>query len=109
MTKIGPRERSAILLARCVHLGQFQAIQACASKARVRGLSAGDIRLLLAGDVPDDRAMAILVATAWLLLDSHGRLAKDDVSDLKEAGIGKKELREVTAIVGIGSTCLGVW
>ena len=100
MKTIGPRERSAILLARYVHLGQIGGAEAAAFHARMRGVSARDIRSLLAGGVPDDRDLAALVAATWLVLDSKGRLANDDVEDLREAGVERINLLEVIALVG---------
>ncbi len=108
MKRLTPVERSAIMLARSVHLGERAVAEVVARRARLRGLAPRDIAALLDGGVPDDRDLALLVATAWLMLDTGGRLANDDVDDLCDAGVEPLIAAQVAALVGVEPTGPGV-
>jgi len=65
------------------------------------GISEDDIKAIANQEKPSDERLAALVNATWKIQDQKGWLDQDDVSELKALGVGKDEIYEIIAIIGL--------
>jgi alkylhydroperoxidase family enzyme len=96
-----PREQQAVLLTMArYHDSRYDAV-VHARMALDAGLSPDTIERLLAGEaVPDDRLQALVEATLRSC-EERGWLDPETLRDLQERGVGRGELYEIFAFIGM--------
>jgi len=95
------REREAVLLAvsryndchYCTHMHGELAVSA--------GLSRDTVEAINSGGLPSDSRLRVLVQATRLLLDKRGWLDDEDLESLRSKGVGRAELVEINALIGI--------
>jgi alkylhydroperoxidase family enzyme len=96
-----PREQQAVLLTMArYHDSRYDAV-VHARMALDAGLPPAVIERLLAGEaVPDDRLQALVEATLRSC-EERGWLTPETLGDLQERGVGRGELYEIFAFIGL--------
>lgn len=69
--------------------------------SKMAGVPAAEIEAVRRGDLPTSPRLRSLVHAAWLVLDTRGSLGDDNVAALEAEGIGRAQLYEIVAIVGL--------
>jgi uncharacterized peroxidase-related enzyme len=70
-------------------------------KAIAAGLPRETVDTVNSGGLPDDDRLRVLVQATRLLLDKRGWLDDEDLDSLQAKGLGRTELFEINAIIGI--------
>lgn len=96
-----PREQQSIQLA----VSAFNDCGYCQAAHRLGGKMAGiapqDLDAIQKGSLPQDGRLKNLVSATRLLLEKRGFLAEGDLSMLEAAGVGRGELYEIIALIGL--------
>ncbi len=96
-----PREQQAIQLA----VSSYNACGYCQAAHRLGGKMAGiapeDLDAIQKGGLPQDGHLKSLVSATRLLLETRGFLGKDDLATLETAGVGRGQLYEIVALIGL--------
>ncbi len=96
-----PREQQAIQLA----VSSYNACGYCQAAHRLGGKMAGiapeDLNAIQKGDLPGDVRLRNLVSAARLILVRRGFLAEDDLAALEADGVGRAQLYEIVALIGL--------
>jgi AhpD family alkylhydroperoxidase len=72
------------------------------------GLSAEEMRLIVAGRPPADARLGTLLRATELVQTHGGRIAADDLQALESAGINRAQMFEIIALVGLNVITNGV-
>jgi AhpD family alkylhydroperoxidase len=96
-----PDEREAVILA----ISRYNDCHYCTSThamlARRAGLSKEAVDAINRGGLPTEERPRALVQAARLLLDKRGRLDDEDLDRLEADGVGRGELYEINALIGL--------
>jgi AhpD family alkylhydroperoxidase len=68
---------------------------------RGAGVAQAEIELVEKGSLPEDRRLRSLVSATWQVLDTRGWLGASDLANLEAEGIGRAQVYEVVALVGL--------
>jgi AhpD family alkylhydroperoxidase len=68
---------------------------------RGAGVAPAEIDLVEKGALPEDRRFRNLVSATWQVLDTRGWLGASDLANLEAEGVGRAQLYEVVALVGL--------
>jgi uncharacterized peroxidase-related enzyme len=94
-------EREAVFLA----VSRYNDCHYCTSihgkKAIAAGLSPETVDTINSGGLPSDDRLRPLVQATRLLLDKRGWLDDEDLESLRAKGLGRADLFEINAIIGI--------
>jgi alkylhydroperoxidase family enzyme len=96
-----PAEQQAVLLVFSEHYDSRYDGIVHARMALDAGLPPGTIDKLLAGQLPQDDRLRVLVEAARQTCDERGWLDTDTVENLKERGVSRGELYEIFALHGM--------
>jgi len=94
-------EREAVILTVSRYNDCHYCTRTHAFLGREAGLSADAIEAIHRGGLPEDDRLRSLVRATRLLLDKRGWLDEEDLSSLQWDGIGRTELYEINAIIGL--------
>jgi len=94
-------EREVVFLA----VSRYNDCHYCTSihgkKAIAAGLARETVDTINSGGLPSDDRLRVLVQATRLLLDKRGWLDDEDLDGLQAKGVGRAELFEINAIIGI--------
>jgi AhpD family alkylhydroperoxidase len=96
-----PRERETVILA----ISRYNDCHYCTRTHAKLGSDAGvpkeAIEAIHRGGLPSDDRLRVLVQATRLLLDKQGWLDEDELRNLEENGVGRTELYEINALIGL--------
>ena len=69
--------------------------------ARMAGVAATDIEAIEKGDRADEPRVRALASAAWHIVDARGWLNGADLSSLESQGIGRAQVYEIVALIGL--------
>jgi len=95
------REREAVILAVSRYNDCHYCTRTHALLGREAGLSQEAIEAIHRGGLPADARLRTLVQVARRLLDKRGWLDETELSDLETDGVGRTELYEINALIGL--------
>jgi AhpD family alkylhydroperoxidase len=99
--ELSPPEREAVILA----VSRYNDCHYCTRTHAKLGLDAGlsqeAIQAIHRGGLPSEPRLRALVQGTRLLLDKQGWLSDDEREAFQEAGIGRTELYEINALIGL--------
>ena len=96
-----PPEQQAVLLTMAeYHNSRYDAV-AHARMGLNAGLSPAAIDRILAGDTPDDPRLSALVEATRRSCEDRGWLEPEVLRDFEERGVGRGELYEIFAFIGL--------
>ena len=99
--ELPPNEREAIILAVSRYNDCHYCTRTHAKLGLDSGLSQETIEAIHRGGLPADDRLRALVRATRLLLDKQGWLSEEELLTLRQEGIGRTELYEINALVGL--------
>jgi len=94
-------EREAVILAVSRYNDCHYCTRTHAKLGRDAGLSQETIQAIHRGGLPSEPRIRALVRGTRLLLDKQGWLSEEELEQFGEAGIGRMELYEINALIGL--------
>jgi AhpD family alkylhydroperoxidase len=98
---IPPAEAHAVNLAISAKNGCKYCLAAHTALGRMHGLSSEDMKLIKAGELPSDPALATVVRAVWLIMEKKGWLSEEDLAAFEKDGVDRARTYEIIALLGI--------
>ena len=98
---LSPAEQQAVILAISSYNDCHYCTKAHAAAGQEAGLDAETIATINEGGLPDDDRLKSLVRAARRILGKRGWLSEVDENEFQDLGLGRSELYEIVALVGV--------
>jgi AhpD family alkylhydroperoxidase len=98
---LSDRERETVLLTVSRYNDCHYCSSAHAKMAVTEGLPEDAVEAISNGGLPSDDRLRVLVQATRLMLDKRGWLDDEDLESLRGKGVGRTELIEINALIGI--------
>lgn len=94
-------ERQVVQLAVAVYNECPYCRAAHTTGCRRAGVPSAEIEAIEKGSLPEDARLRSLVSATWQVLDTKGWLGAPDLAALEAEGMGRGEVYEVVALIGL--------
>jgi AhpD family alkylhydroperoxidase len=98
-----PKERLVVGLAASAHNGCADCLFTGRAAAAAVGILPDDVAAVEAGRAPRDPFLAPFVVATHLILETRGRISGNELARLEDAGVDRRRLYEIVALVGLES------